>query len=121
MTERYNKQSDLPSSLPVFPLRGLILLPRTALPFNIYEPRYLEMIDDVLGGNRLIGLIQPASKAPVELTPPQYEAALREESPQDRNWGLRRIGTIGRITAFEEMENGSYVHHSDRHSPLQSD
>ena len=108
ITERYNKLSDLPSSLPVFPLRGIILLPRTALPFNIFEPRYLEMINDVLGGERLIGLIQPASKTHQsdENMEDQPLADERSESPQDRNWPLRRAGCIGRITGFEEQENG---------------
>ncbi len=108
ITERYNKPSDMPSSLPVFPLRGIILLPRTALPFNIFEPRYLEMVDDVLGGERLIGLIQPASRSPQssDVTPDKLLDDERSDSPQDRNWPLRRVGSIGRITGFEEQENG---------------
>ncbi|MCP4932696.1 MAG: peptidase S16 [bacterium] len=108
ITERYNKLSDLPSSLPVFPLRGIVLLPRTALPFNIFEPRYLELIDDVLGGQRLIGLIQPASKIPQSRETAKDEPFEHEnsESPQDRNWPLRKAGCIGRITGFEEQENG---------------
>ena len=102
ITERYNKLSDLPSSLPVFPLRGIILLPRTALPFRMFEPRYLQMVDDVLGGERLIGLIQPGPQ------PPQNTEIIDEsqiESPQDRTWPLRKTGCIGRITSFEEHEN----------------
>jgi Lon protease-like protein len=109
ITERYNKLSDLPSSLPVFPLRGVILLPRTALPFNMFEPRYLEMIDDVLGGERLIGLIQPTSR-PRQSDETNKEASCEEndqqQSPQDRTWPLRRSGCIGRITAFEELDDG---------------
>lgn len=108
ITERYNKLSDLPDSLPVFPLRSVILLPRTALPFNIFEPRYLEMIDDVLGGERLIGLIQPGPRplqADEEIEP-EMDEDLRIESPQDRSWPLRRSGCIGRITAFEELDDG---------------
>ena len=103
ITERYNKLSDLPNSLPVFPLRGIVLLPRTALPFNIFEPRYLEMIDEVLGGERLVGLIQPAAKSLQSNEATEDES---NESPQDRNWPLRGTGCIGRITGFEEQENG---------------
>ena len=108
ITERYNKLSDLPTSLPVFPLRGIVLLPRTALPFNIFEPRYLEMIDDVLGGERLIGLIQPAAKSlqSKEATGDELLQEEHSESPQDRNWPLRGTGCIGRVTGFEEQENG---------------
>lgn len=104
ITERYNKLSDLPSSLPIFPLRGVILLPRTALPFNIFEPRYLQMVDDVLGAERLIGLIQPQSD-PIK----SKDTASKEEgpeSPQGRTWPLRKAGCIGRITAFEEQDDG---------------
>ncbi len=108
ITERYNKLSDLPSDLPVFPLRGIVLLPRTALPFNIFEPRYLEMIDDVLGRERLIGLIQPAAKTrrSDEASTDEPDEDENSESPQDRNWPLRKTGCIGRITGFEEQDNG---------------
>ena len=105
ITERYNKLSDLPSSIPVFPLRGLILLPRTALPFNIFEPRYLEMINDVLGGERLVGLIQPAAKHP-QSSGVEEKGEDSSESPQDRTWPLRQTGCIGRITGFEEQDSG---------------
>ena len=59
ITDRYRKPSDLPAILPVFPLQGCILLPRSTLPLNIFEPRYLEMVDDVLAGDRIIGIVQP--------------------------------------------------------------
>ena len=59
-TERYLRPSDLPSRIPVFPLRGAILLPRATLPLNVFEPRYLSMIDDVLAGSRVLGIVQPA-------------------------------------------------------------
>ena len=54
----YRKPRDLPDTIPVFPLDGALLLPRTALPLNIFEPRYLNMIDDALRGGRLIGMVQ---------------------------------------------------------------
>jgi Lon protease-like protein len=58
MAHSYVTASDLPQALPVFPLDGALLLPRGQLPLNIFEPRYLNMIDDVMAGDRLIGMIQ---------------------------------------------------------------
>lgn len=85
--ERYRTIADLPRKLPVFPLPGALVLPRADLPLNIFEPRYLTMVDDALSGDRLIGMIQPAN-----------EDADLAGSPE-----LRRIGCVGRITAYAEM------------------
>jgi Lon protease-like protein len=74
-------------------LRGVILLPRATLPLNVFEPRYLAMMDDVLAGGRVLGLIQPDRTDAVE------------ESPQDRASSLKRIGCLGRVTAFQEMDD----------------
>lgn len=108
--ERYRKLADLPELLPVFPLRGVILLPRTLLPLNIFEPRYLAMLDDILGGQRLIGLVQPHSRATAASEASEAAAADQNESdsesPRDRYWPLRETGCIGRITAFSEQEDG---------------
>ena len=60
-TNRYKTTGDLPAALPVLPLLGCILLPRASLPLNIFEPRYLAMISDVIAGDRMLGIIQPAS------------------------------------------------------------
>ncbi len=108
ISKRYNKPSDLPDTLPLFPLRGVILLPRTTLPFNIFEPRYLEMVDHVLAGNRLIGLIQPCTHhpSPDKTGGPKELQVERYQSPQDRTWPLRGSGCIGRLTSFEEQEDG---------------
>ena len=57
-TETYRKLDDLPEIIPVFPLSGVLLLPRWSLPLNIFEPRYLNMVDDAMRGHRLIGMIQ---------------------------------------------------------------
>jgi Lon protease-like protein len=84
---------DLPASIPVFPLTGALLLPYARRPLNIFEPRYLEMIDHALKGDRLIGLIQPRDTS--------------VESPEGRA-PLERIGTVGRIVQFEEVENERY-------------
>ena len=93
-TERYRRTADLPSRIPVFPLRGAILLPRATLPLNVFEPRYLAMIDDVLAGSRVLGIVQPAG------------AGSDEESPEGKTGELRRIGCVGRITQFEERDDG---------------
>jgi hypothetical protein len=79
-----------PTLLPMFPLSGVILLPRGQLPLNIFEPRYLRMIDDALGGSRTIGMVQPREA---------NEAA----SP------LYGVGCAGRITSFLETGDGRYL------------
>lgn len=94
MTDRYIKTEDLPAALPLFPLRGVILLPRTTLPLQVFEPRYLAMVDDVLAGERLIGIVQPH---------PDAGAA---ESPPGKAFPLRPIGCAGRLTAFAEDPDG---------------
>ena len=88
----FRKPSDLPQTLPLFPLAGAILLPRGMIALNVFEPRYLNMVDDALGGERLIGMIQPASG--------DEDAA----TPQ-----LSAVGTVGRITAFNETDDGRYL------------
>jgi Lon protease-like protein len=92
---RYLTESDLPDTLAVFPLSGVLLLSGGHLPLNVYEPRYLALIDDALKGNRLIGIIQP-------------DLAETEESPQGHP-ELCKVGTIGRITTFGETGDGRYV------------
>jgi uncharacterized protein len=92
ITDRYRALADLPGSLPVFPLQGCILLPRSSLPLNIFEPRYLSMIDDIIAGNRIVGIVQPLGA--------------QEESPQEKGHPLRQIGCAGRLSAFSETEDG---------------
>ncbi len=82
---RYREPADLPQRLPVFPLSGALLLPRAELPLNIFEPRYLEMFDDAMAGDRLIGMIQPVI----------------EDAAADRP-ALMAVGCAGRITAYAE-------------------
>lgn len=81
--------SALPEELPVFPLAGSVLLPQARLPLNIYEPRYLAMIEDALGKGRMIGMIQPSEEDKTVLAPPLYS-----------------VGCAGRITSFNETEDG---------------
>lgn len=85
--------AELPASLPIFPLNGVLLMPRCHLPLNIFEPRYLHMVLDALGHQRLIGLVQPMS------APEQGE---EEGDPP----ALYRVGCLGKITQFEETKDG---------------
>ena len=91
MAQGYIKAIELPQVIPVFPLPGSILLSRGQLPLNVFEPRYLNMVDDAMAGDRIIGLIQPLISAP-EPQPP-----------------LARVGCAGRITSFNETSDGRYL------------
>ena len=93
MRKRPTNPAELPANLPVFPLSGALLLPFSHRPLNIFEPRYVEMIDHALSGDRLIGLIQPEDTS--------------EESPRGRA-PLQKIGTIGRLSHWEENGEGRY-------------
>ena len=90
MAQGYVRAADLPQVIPVFPLPGAILLPRGQLPLNIFEPRYLNMIDDAMAGDRIIGMLQP------------------QAGPR-RLPGLSPIGCAGRITSFAETSDGRYL------------
>ncbi len=93
MNAIYRGPQDCPAVIPVFPLPGALLLPRGQMPLNIFEPRYLAMVDDALGSNRVIGMIQPDAEAGgTALTPRLY-----------------RVGCLGRITQFAETGDGRYL------------
>jgi Lon protease-like protein len=92
MAYGYRKPEDLPQTIAVFPLAGALLLPRANLPLNIFEPRYLNMVDDALASDRLIGMIQPASGGEQSAAP-----------------ALREIGCLGRLTSFAETGDGRYL------------
>ena len=95
MNAVYKAPDDLPGVIAVFPLPGALLLPRGQMPLNIFEPRYLAMIDDALRtGTRLIGMIQPDPAHP---------------GPDQARPHLFRIGCIGRITQFAESGDGRYL------------
>lgn len=89
---RYQSGADIPPVVPLFPLAGALLLPGGQLPLNIFEPRYLAMTDAAIGGERVIGMIQPALDAP--------ESSARPP--------LCGIGCLGRITQFSETGDGRY-------------
>ena len=92
MGGNYHALDDLPPILNVFPLTGVLLLPRGNLPLNVFEPRYLALIDATLAGSRLIGLIQPT----------QHEDKILKPA-------LSAIGCAGRITSYRESEDGRYL------------
>lgn len=89
----YRKVDELPPSIPVFPLAGALLLPRAELPLNIFEPRYLAMIDDAMKGARIIGMIQPDESRSGSAAGP----------------ALYATGCAGRITQFSETGDGRYL------------
>ena len=83
------KIENLPNKISIFPLSNFIIFPNTSVPLNIFEPRYIKMIDDSMKTNRIIGMIQPKNK---------------DEIP-----GLYSIGCAGRITSFNETDDGRYL------------
>ncbi|MDE2581340.1 MAG: LON peptidase substrate-binding domain-containing protein [Rhodospirillales bacterium] len=86
---------DLPREIPVFPLAGALLLPGGKLPLNIFEPRYLAMVEDALGAGRVFGMVQPDAAAPPD--------------PATGEPRLYRIGCLGRINSFSETDDGRYL------------
>jgi len=83
---------NLPKTIPVFPLSNFIIFPKTTVPLNIFEPRYIEMINDSMKSNKLIGLIQPKKAVDNQFFPI-----------------LHGIGCLGKITSFRETEDGRYM------------
>ena len=86
-----NKE-DLPKKIPIFPLSNFIIFPKTTVPLNIFEPRYIDMVNDSMKSNKTIGMIQPRSLASVDNIPKLHE-----------------IGCLGKITSFKETEDGRYL------------
>ena len=87
------KKEQLPKIISVFPLSNFIIFPKTTVPLNIFEPRYVDMINDSMKSNKLIGMIQPKSSKKSELNVPE----------------LHEIGCLGKITGFNEMDDGRYM------------
>ena len=83
---------NLPTKLPVFPLSNFIIFPKTTVPLNIFEPRYIDMINDSMQSNKLIGMIQPKNSLDKKNRPQLYE-----------------IGCAGKITSFNETEDGRFL------------
>lgn len=84
---------DLPEEIAVFPLTGALLLPQGRLPLNIFEPRYLAMIEDAMGAGRMLGMIQPDGSGQRGFTGP----------------ALYKVGCLGRISSFSEAEDGRFL------------
>ena len=91
---QYTTESDLPDTVPVFPLVGALLLPGGQMPLNIFEPRYLQMIDDAMAGARVIGMIQP-----------RLDGAKQTSGESE----LCAVGCLGRITSLGESGDGRYL------------
>ena len=89
---RYRSIADLPAVIPVFPLAGALLLPHGQLPLNIFEPRYLTMVEAAMAGKRIIGMIQP-----------------RDADEGDSHPALAEVGCAGRITSYSETEDNRYL------------
>ncbi len=85
------KKEELPKTIPLFPLSNFIIFPKTTVPLNIFETRYIQMIDDCMKGNRIIGMIQPRKTGQIQ-KPNLYE-----------------IGCMGKITSFNETNDGRYL------------
>jgi Lon protease-like protein len=90
MAPFHPRLQDLPSEFAIFPLPGALLLPQGKLPLNIFEPRYLAMVQDSLATGRMLGLIQPDPQAP----------------EHDGEPGLYRVGCLGRLSSFNETDDG---------------
>ncbi len=85
------KFENLPRTIPIFPLAGAVVLPHAQLPLNIFEPRYLNMVNDVLGQHRMIGMVQPETQEAADVEPE-----------------IHRTGSAGRITSFRETSDGRF-------------
>ena len=86
------KKDDLPNEIPVFPLSNFIIFPKTTVPLNIFEPRYIDMINDSMKSNKLIGMIQPKTSNIKQIKPELHE-----------------VGCLGKITSFRETEDGRFL------------
>ena len=84
------KDFKFPNKIPIFPLSNFIIFPNTTVPLNIFEPKYIQMVDDCMKGNRLIGIVQPKKTGDLK-KPNLYE-----------------VGCVGKITSFNETEDGRY-------------
>ena len=87
-------KNDLPKKIAVFPLSNFIIFPKTSVPLNIFEPRYVDMVNDSMKSNKLVGMIQP--KNPKETT--------KDYAPQ-----LHEIGCMGKITSFKETDDSRFI------------
>ena len=87
------KKEDLPKKLPIFPLSNFIIFPETTVPLNIFEPRYIDMVNDCMKSNKMLGMIQPQLKKNENIVVPK----------------LYRVGCMGKIISFNETEDGRFL------------
>ena len=93
MVDNFKQEINLPNTIPIFPLKGVVMFPDTYLPLNIFEPRYLKMIDHAISNeNRLIGMIQP-----------------KNSNESDKKSLFYRVGCAGKIIKFEETDDNRYL------------
>ena len=85
------KKEELPKTIPIFPLSNFIMFPKTTVPLNIFEPRYIQMIDDCMKSNRVLGMVQPKKTGEIK-KPNLYE-----------------VGCLGKITSFNETQDGRFL------------
>ena len=85
------KNKIFPNTIPIFPLSNFIIFPESSVPLNIFEPRYIQMIDDAMKGDRYIGMIQP------------------KKSENQKKPELHQVGCMGKITSFNETDDGRYL------------
>ena len=88
----FMNKEDLPKNIPIFPLSNFIIFPKTTVPLNIFEPRYIDMINDSMRSNKLIGMIQPKN------------FNNKQNKPE-----LHEVGCLGKITSFRETEDGRFL------------
>ncbi|GBQ80557.1 Lon-like ATP-dependent protease La [Gluconacetobacter johannae DSM 13595] len=98
--------ADIPPELGLFPLREALLLPQGKLPLNVFEPRYVALIEDAMAATRLIGMIQPRHD---ELDQDDDPHAVRNDGADGPSPDLYRIGCVGRITSMTERSDGTYA------------
>ncbi len=89
----FMKKKDLPRKIPVFPLSNFIIFPKTTVPLNIFEPRYVDMINDSMKSDKLIGMIQPKSSRNEKISVPE----------------LHQIGCMGKIVSFKETDDNRFL------------
>ena len=86
------KKEDLPNKIPIFPLSNFIIFPKTTVPLNIFEPRYIDMINDSMKSNKIIGMIQPKITKNEQMIPELHD-----------------VGCLGKITSFKETDDGRFL------------
>ena len=96
---------NLPKNIPVFPLENFIIFPKTTVPLNIFEPRYVDMVNDSIKSDKLIGMVQPKNIINLVAKKPH----MNREFKNNNQLPLHEVGCLGKITSFRENENGTFL------------